>query len=293
MFGARFAPLCAILLLAQAGPTLAQPAPDPAANVAAKNKTNTFTSYQIIGLRRSVVNPRINVGLQIVTPAEGENNAVDAFAYNGWAQYVAERYDFADGHFQAVGGGEIVGGYFGAAFYGPSDPVDAGVDFTTTEAQTATHNGMDLKLLYTPNGSTALTTGLAVSLHGKGGVTIGDERLFGPIADLGNGALHAADSIATGNHLRFTGSAPAASSCGPSPKISGADAAGVVTTGGKVASCALTFAKAYASPPVCMVQTFGAPSPTAYLSAVSPTGLTASFSSPLNGAFSYICVGRS
>ena len=292
------ASLFAALLFLQPAQTAAQIACPAVKDCPAKGETNTFSAYQIINPNPThpTVSPRSNVGLQIIGPGTGpdnENNAVDAFAYNGFAQYVAERYDIVGGKFVAVGPGEIVGGYFGAAFVGSSDPVDAGMMFLTTEAQTATHNGMNLVLSYTPNGSTALTTGLAVSSHGAGGVTIGDEHVSGPISDLGNGTLHAAKSIATGEHFTSMGAAPGVSSCGARAAVSGTDAAGMVSTGASATSCAVTFAKAYASTPVCIAQTYANAAPVTFVSGLSPTGFTVGFSAPLSGAFSYICMGRS
>lgn len=292
------APLCATLLLLQPVPTLAQSTCAEMKDCPAKGVTNTFSAYQIINPNpnHAVVSPRSNVGLQIIGPGTGpdnENNMVDAFAYNGFAQYVAERYDMVDGRFVAVGPNEIVGGLFGAAFVGTSDPADAGIMFVTTEPQTLAHNGMDVLLSYTPNGSTALTTGLAVSLHGAGGVTIGEEHLTGPIADLGNGTLHAARSIATSEHFTSMGAAPKVASCGDSAGVAGTDAAGVVSTGANATSCAVTFAKAFAAAPVCIAQTFANAAPVTFVSGLTPTGFTVGFSAPLHGAFSYICMGRS
>jgi hypothetical protein len=238
----------------------------------------------------------VNVGLQIITPGVGpdtENTPVDAFSFNGYSNFVAERYDYTT-QFVAVGSGETVGGYWGAAFTGSSDPVDAGIGFFTTEAQTPTHNGMALELRATPNGSTFLNRGLSVSAHGNGGVTIGDEGIHGTIADLGNGTIHAADSIATDNHIRSMGPAPSLSSCGSSgPTVNGTDIAGIVSTNGQVSSCKITFAQAYPSIPVCIVQTFAIASPVSFISAQSKTAITVNFSAPFNGGFNYICIGKS
>ena len=175
------APLSAILLVLL--PALASAQVRPAhvsgdcaqlKNCAPANATNHWSAYQVIGLNPlGVVNPRINVGLQIVGPGTGENNVVDAFSYNGSSQYVAERYDWNGHGFTALGKAENVGGFWGAAYDGKGDPVDAGLTFVTTEAQTTAFNGMDAELWYTPNGSTALTQGLAVSPGGLGGVTVG------------------------------------------------------------------------------------------------------------------------
>ncbi len=158
---------------------------------------------------------------------------------------------------------------------------------------------MGLELDYTANGSTALYRSLSVSPQGHGGVTIGgggahnNPFKYSSPADLGPGTLNAADSIVTANHFRSDGSAPKVSACGPSPSIRGTDAAAEVGAGGPVRSCTITFAKAYNSNPICIVQTRNRPSPVAYVSGVSATALTVSWNSPLRGAWSYICQGVS
>ena len=265
------------------------------ANTPRLNATNIWSAYQIIGLNPlGVVNPRMNVGLQIVPGGSGEMTPVDAFAYNGDANIVSERYDYADKGFRPVGKGESVGGYWGAAFTGKGDPVDAGIGYVTTELQTPEHNGMDLELHYTPNGSTALGTGLSVSPHGNGGVTVGNEYVWGKIADLGNGTLDAADSIVTANHFRTSGRHPAITACGADPSFTrGTDQAGAVTTGGAVTSCTVSFAKAWASAPVCMVQLFDSAAAVPYLTSEGAGSITVAFSAAFNGVFQYLCMGVS
>ncbi len=147
--------------------------------------------------------------------------------------------------------------------------------------------------IVTPPAPCRLTASPVVSLHGAGGVTIGEEHLTGPIADLGNGTLHAARSIATSEHFTSMGAAPKVASCGDSAGVAGTDAAGVVSTGANATSCAVTFAKAFAAAPVCIAQTFANAAPVTFVSGLTPTGFTVGFSAPLHGAFSYICMGRS
>jgi hypothetical protein len=55
----------------------------------------------------------------------------------------------------------------------------------------------------------------------------------------------------------------------------------------------VTFAKAYASAPVCIAQTYANATPVTFVSGLSATGFTVGFSAPLSGAFSYICMCKS
>ncbi len=288
------APLCAALMLSLPVHALAQSACAALTGCPAKDKTNTFSAYQIIGLNpHGVVSPRSNPGLQIVTTGVGpdvENTPIDAFSYDGYSNIVVERYDLRPGGgFRALGAGEQVGGLYGAAFTGAGDPTDAGVGFFTTEPQSPTHNGMQLVLKYKANGTTGLQVGLAVSPHGRGGVTIGDDHMFGGIADLGPGALHSGDSIATGNHFRSTGKAPTLAACGAAPTLKGTDAAGFATTGGAVPACTIRFAKPYAAAPICMVQTFAKAAPVTFVTAFTPTSLTVGWNTAFKGGFFYTC----
>ncbi len=155
-------------------------------------------------------------------------------AYDGFSQFVAERYDRAAGK-AGVGANEVVGGFYGAAQDSTgSDPVDAGAMLYTTEAQTAGHNGMGLELDYTPNESTALTRGLSVSPQGKGGVTIGggfasnNPYNYKEPADEGAGTVNAATAyyvnghqIADGSGRLYVTATAAASNCGSLPGSAG------------------------------------------------------------------------
>ena len=302
------APLSAALLLLQPLPTAAQTSSANGRATAAQaggdcalapacprlNATNHWGAYQVIGLNpRGTVSPRNNVGLQIVGPGPGENNVVDAFSYNGTSQYVAERYNTIGSKFTPVLKGENIGGYLGAAFDGAGDPADAGLMFLATENQTPTANGVDAEIYYTPNGSTALTQGLAVSRGGLGGVTVGrvDHSGQGP-ADLGNGTVNAADSIVTGNHFRTMGDHGSISACGATPNFAGGtDQAGMIVTGGEVKSCTYNFARTWSAPPICMVQVFRAATPTPFITNQLATSITVSFSAPFNGTFQFMCMG--
>ncbi len=235
MLRTLLAPLCATLLLLPPALALAQAAAPASANVPAKNATNTFTAYQIgCWNPHGCVSPKIGVVFNAIGPLKGENNQFDAVAYDGFSQFVAERYDRAAGKV-GVGANEVVGGFYGAAQDSTgSDPVDAGMMLYTTEAQTAGHNGMGLELDYTPNGSTALTRGISVSPQGNGGVTIGggfagnNPYNYKAPADEGAGTVNAATAYYVNGHqiadssgrLYVTSTAPA-SNCGSLPGSTG------------------------------------------------------------------------
>ncbi len=265
------APLCATLLLLQPLSALAQDAhtagaplgkgsgkataasaaakrPSPVLGTAAAQNTGTsgatvpllnaanFWGALQVGCWNShgCVSPRIGAVFNAIGPLAGENNQFDAVAYDGFSQFVAERYDRAGGKF-GVGANEVVGGFFGAAQDSTgSDPVDAGMMLYTTEAQAAGHNGMGLELDYTPNGSTALSRGLSVSPQGKGGVTIGggfasnNPYNYAAPADLGQGTVNAAAAYYVNGHQIADSSGRlvvtttvAASNCGSLPGSAG------------------------------------------------------------------------
>ena len=266
------------------------------------NTPNTWRAPQL-GCWNPIgcVSPRIGVVFNAIGPLKGENNLFDGVSYNGYSQFVAERYDFSDGKFTGVGANELVGAFLGAARMSTgSDPVDAGMVLYTTEAQTDGHNGMGLELDYTSNGSTALTRGLSVSPQGRGGVTIGggyanaEPYAYTGAADLGPGTLHAADSITTGNHIRSDGPAPKLSSCGGATVAAGStDVKGKVANGAGINSCTVNFAKAYeaGSLVVCMVQDYDGSTPAPYLSSSSQTSFTVSWPASYAGTWLYICAG--
>ncbi len=280
---------------------LALPASLHAEDKAGGPAATTWRAYQV-GCWNPIgcVSPKVGVVFNAIGPLPGENDVFDGVAYNGFAQFMAERYDFAGGKFTGVGPSEIVGGYLGAARTDTgSDPADAGILLFTTEHQTATGNGMGLELDYTPNGSTALTRGLSVSPEGKGGVTIGggfaqnSPYEYRAPADLGPGTIHAADSVVAGGHLASDGPRPSLDACGTGAAISGADAAGRVSNGGPVTSCTVKFAKAYASNVVCIVQDFGVAAPQPYLTDLGPWGFKAAWPASFGGSWLYMCLGAS
>ena len=302
-------PIIALLALAAVAVADAQVTSGPARTDTANTWTGQqtwsvgypATKYPVIsGVHADgVVSPRVQTMLQIVGSADprsgtSEVNVVDAFAYNGIAQYSAERYNRGTSKTGAVRVGEGIGVYSFEPFDGGSDSNTAQMraDATEDHDHAAGRHGTSLTFSYTPNGSgSALRyTGLTISRGGLGGVTVGDKGHQSPPSDLGAGTLHVASSIVAGGHLSSDGAAPTASRCGAGSAVTGTDNAGTVHVGG-AASCTIAFHQAWAKEPVCIVQTKGRPAPAAYVSAVSTTQLVIALGGSLTGGVNYICQG--
>lgn len=87
------------------------------------------------------------------------------------------------------------------------------------------------------------------------------------------------------------GSAPAVSSCGTTPSITGGDTAGKVTIGsGATTSCTVTFDTAYSNAPACTVT--GEDSAVTYAATTSTTALTITSSGDMSAdVVMYQCIG--
>jgi hypothetical protein len=91
-------------------------------------------------------------------------------------------------------------------------------------------------------------------------------------------------------HVRAAGSAPALTSCGTSPAISGSDLAGTVTMGtGAPTGCVITFAVAYSSAPHCVVTWRATPLATQSY-AVSTTAITLTQVATSSNVVDYVCM---
>lgn len=91
-----------------------------------------------------------------------------------------------------------------------------------------------------------------------------------------------------GAHIASTGTAPAVSGCGTSPSIASGstDLKGIINVGsGTVTACTVTFATAYASTPVVVVEVNGTTAVASSVSGASTTGFTANFASSVGGGF--------
>lgn len=91
-------------------------------------------------------------------------------------------------------------------------------------------------------------------------------------------------------HTLTHGGAPAISSCGTTPSVTGDDSSGAIQVGsGTVTACTVTFATPWPGFPTCLVQT-SLPGVTAYVSSDVPTAITITTSASVGGAFlNYAC----
>ncbi len=307
----------AIVLLLMPTMTAAQTTCASVTNCPPVNQTNTFTKPQALVVPNTgtntpaltlnlqtatgTVSPKNNPGIQIVcvpfSSGDPECNNVDSFAYGGYPQFDAERYDISGSTVIAVGNGEPIGYYTFAPYDGASDAVRAFVGAYATEAQSNSpaHHGTGVWILATENGTSATQTSIGISPGGLGGVTIGNwgGGWSGLAAkDLGNGTVHAQSNIETDGHFVSNPTKGTLSSCGTGGTVDrGGDNAGQITTGGSVTSCTYNFAQAYSFTPICLAQVTGSPSPTAYVNGATPTTLTIGFSSAFSGHFWFICQG--
>ncbi|HEX4198702.1 MAG TPA: hypothetical protein VHZ26_14790 [Caulobacteraceae bacterium] len=91
-------------------------------------------------------------------------------------------------------------------------------------------------------------------------------------------------------HVSYAGTAPALTSCGGAPAISGTDVAGKITVGTSATACTATFAIAYGAAPSCVVADQTALSRlTSY--AVSTTAIVLSMTSNSGDVVDYVCNG--
>lgn len=84
--------------------------------------------------------------------------------------------------------------------------------------------------------------------------------------------------------------APALTSCGTSPAITGTDLAGTVTLGGSATGCVITFNTAKSAAPHCVVTWIATPlASQSYVTTASAITLTQTSTS--NNVVKYICIG--
>ena len=129
-------------------------------------------------------------------------------------------------------------------------------------------------------------------LSAAGGFSVGTATDPGVGAILANTAITATTFVSVGTKVRAGGAAPAVSSCGTTPAITGSDLAGMVTTGtGTPTSCTITFNAAYASEPYCVVHGKTQSQVTAFTQ--STTALVVTTTATSNVDFVYHCMARS
>lgn len=94
------------------------------------------------------------------------------------------------------------------------------------------------------------------------------------------------DRIATGGTT-----APALTSCGTTPAITGTDMAGTVTMGTTATGCVITFNAAFSAAPVCTVTWIATPLASQSYT-TSTTAITLTQTSASNNVVKYICIGQ-
>lgn len=88
-----------------------------------------------------------------------------------------------------------------------------------------------------------------------------------------------------------SGTAPALTSCGTTPAITGTDVAGTVTMGTTATGCVITFNVAYAAAPHCLVTWIATPlASQSYVT--STTAITLTQTSASNNVAKYFCVAQ-
>jgi hypothetical protein len=113
---------------------------------------------------------------------------------------------------------------------------------------------------------------------------------------VGLGAAQAAnlsvDTLTVGQHAITGATPPVLTSCGTTPAITGSDTAGIVTMGTTATGCVITFAAAYATPPVCVVTWIATPlASQSYVT--SATAITLTQTSTSNNKVQYVCIAQS
>lgn len=110
---------------------------------------------------------------------------------------------------------------------------------------------------------------------------------------LTSGLALAAYNLGFDGHLiTQSTTAPALTSCGTSPAITGTDVAGIVTMGTATPTgCVITFGSAYATAPVCIVQWIATPlASQSYVTSAS--AITTTQTGANSNKLQYVCVAQ-
>lgn len=111
-------------------------------------------------------------------------------------------------------------------------------------------------------------------------VRLADDSAFAPLASAG---------LTVNGKILTASTAPALTSCGTTPTITGSDVAGTVTEGTVATGCTITFNVAYAAAPHCTVTSRGG---LGFTYTISTTALTITNVGALSSTLlDYICVG--
>lgn len=195
----------------------------------------------------------------------------------------------------------------GALTAGGSVTVTTSLQWPSKTIVTAPTDGLVVMTNAAATGFTSLTLGPAsasfpalVSTGSAGTLQIklGDGSAFSPLEI---GQITSKTSAGTVGHLLETNghqrvganTAPALTSCGTSPTITGNDHAGIVTMGtGSPTGCVITFAVAYSSAPVCL-GSWSAQALASQSYVVSASAITLTQTGTSSNVFRYICLAQS
>jgi hypothetical protein len=121
---------------------------------------------------------------------------------------------------------------------------------------------------------------------GSNNTYTGNNTFSGALQQFGSGT-GAPTHIATGQTT-----APALTSCGTTPSITGTDTAGIVTMGTTATGCVITFNVAYTAAPFCVVSWIATPlASQSYVTAAA--SITTTQTSTSNNKLQYVCVAQS
>ena len=265
--------------------------------------------YPIISLYndKGAVSPRNNAVIEVVGAPQipGTEVNFDAFAYNGFIQYDAERYDIGGPNNSAVRAGETIGVYSFEPFDGISDSNTAEIVATATEDQSNAGgaHGTSLYIGYTPNafGPRLRCAGITISNRGTGGVTVGYTKgCQSPPADMGQGTLNLAGALYADNgllladdaaHLRGMGGAGAPTVDNSGTVVSGStDNRGEIAAGGAAAKrWTISWSHPWPTRPFCTATPLATGGGTV---TVAPTAasLTVEFTNNFSGGFDWVCL---
>jgi hypothetical protein len=236
----------------------------------------------------SVANPTASIGLTAVN-----GSATTAMRSDGapaLSQAIAPtwtgQHTFSTAGFPTIWNGNgsgsniKIGTASGVTATATPDSIDLGSSYSSTA-------GANPKLILWSNGGTKLGFGFSLGQFDYI-VSTGTGHAF-----FNNGTSTPTMKINGSYHLEWSGTAPALTSCGTSPAISGNDVAGEVTMGtGSPAACTITFATAYNAAPYCVVTWQGNPLAAQNYS-VSASAITIGQTATSSNKLNYHCIARS
>ena len=148
--------------------------------------------------------------------------------------------------------------------------VNLGVGIVTITPGTSTINGVTTLVLPSKSSATIFNDSTPTAA-GNYVANIGSSQMYG--------------HVSTGGPT----TAPALTSCGTTPAITGTDTAGIVTMGTTATGCVITFNQPYTGTPYCVVSWIATPlASQSYVT--SATAITTTQTSTSNNKLQYVCI---